>query len=172
MKTLIIYASIHNGNTEKVARAMAEVLDAKLVKPNEIKTDESSEYDLIGFGSGIYFGKHHKSLLDLVSKLQPQNNKKAFIFSTRGIFPVSICHKALKKQLLEKEFEISFYSRGLVTVTIEFKDDVLPNLLHQSKTIVPNRPVRYSALDGSFKGMGVPLWINKSDNAHEPGSSL
>ena len=106
MKTLIIYASIHNGNTEKVARAMAEVLDAKLVKPNEIKTDESSEYDLIGFGSGIYFGKHHKSLLDLVSKLQPQNNKKAFIFSTRGIFPVSICHKALKKQLLEKEFEI------------------------------------------------------------------
>lgn len=106
MKTLIIYASIHNGNTEKIARTMTEVLDAKLVKPNEIKIDELSEYDLIGFGSGIYFGKHHKSLLNLVSKLQLQDNKKAFIFSTRGLFSVSACHKALKKQLSEKEFNI------------------------------------------------------------------
>ncbi|MCK5475275.1 MAG: flavodoxin family protein [Candidatus Pacebacteria bacterium] len=107
MKTLIIYTSIHNGNTEKIARTMAEALDAKLVKPNEIKTDELSRYDLIGFGSGIYSGKHHKSLLDLVSKLQGQNNKKAFIFSTRGLFPISICHKALKKQLSEKGFNIT-----------------------------------------------------------------
>lgn len=106
MKTLIIYASIHNGNTEKVARIMADALDAKLAKPNEIKIDELSEYDLIGFGSGIYFGKHHKSLLDIVSKLQPQNNKKAFIFSTRGLFPVSICHKILKRQLLRKKFNV------------------------------------------------------------------
>ena len=106
MKTLIIYASIHNGNTEKIARTMAEALDAKLVKPNEIKINELSEYDLIGFGSGIYFGKHHKSLLDLVSKLQLQNNKKAFIFSTRGLFPMSLCHKIFKKQLLGKGFNI------------------------------------------------------------------
>ena len=106
MKTLIIYTSIHNGNTEKIARVMTEALDAKLIKPNEIKTDELSEYNLIGFGSGIYFGKHHKSLLDIVSKLQPQNNKKAFIFSTRGLFPMSVCHKIFKRQLLRKEFNV------------------------------------------------------------------
>ena len=106
MKTLIIYASIHNGNTEKIARSMAEALDAKLVKSSEIKTDKLSEYDLIGFGSGIYFGKHHKSLLDFIFQLQGQNNKKAFIFSTRGIFPISVCHRIIKKQLLKKEFEI------------------------------------------------------------------
>lgn len=106
MKTLIIYASIHNGNTEKIAIAISKTLDAKLIKPNEIETNKLSEYDLIGFGSGIYFGKHHKSLLDFVSKLQSQNNKKAFIFSTRGIFPMSACHKILKRQLLRKEFNV------------------------------------------------------------------
>ena len=106
MKTLIIYASIHNGNTEKIARTMTDTLDAKLAKPNEIKTDELSEYDLIGFGSGIYFGKHHKSLLAFISQLQPQNNKKAFIFSTRGLFPISICHKILRRQLLRKRFNV------------------------------------------------------------------
>lgn len=106
MKTLIIYASIHNGNTEKIAIAISKTLDAKLIKPNEIETNKLSEYDLIGFGSGIYFGKHHKSLLDFVSKLQSQNNKKAFIFSTRGIFPMSVCHKILKRQLLRKGFNI------------------------------------------------------------------
>jgi len=106
MKTLIICISIHNGNTEKIAETMAESLDAKIIKPNEIKIDNLSKYDLIGFGSGIYFGKHHRKLLDFVSKLQSQENKKAFIFSTRGIFPMRVCHRALKKQLLEKEFEI------------------------------------------------------------------
>ncbi|MEA2098104.1 MAG: flavodoxin family protein [Patescibacteria group bacterium] len=106
MKTLIIYASIHNGNTEKIAIAISKTLDAKLIKPNEIEINKLSEYDLIGFGSGIYFGRHHKSLLDFVSKLQSQNNKKAFIFSTRGIFPMSVCHKILKRQLLRKGFNI------------------------------------------------------------------
>ena len=106
MKTLIICISTYHGNTEKIAKAMAETLDAKLVKPNEIETVELSQYDLIGFGSGIYFGKHHKSLLDFVSKLQLQDNKKAFIFSTRGLFFTSIWHKSLKKQLLEKGFKI------------------------------------------------------------------
>ena len=85
---------------------MAESLDAKIIKPNEIKIDDLSKYDLIGFGSGIYFGKHHRKLLDFVSKLQPQENKKAFIFSTRGLFPVPICHKVLRKKLLEKGFKI------------------------------------------------------------------
>jgi hypothetical protein len=31
-----------------------------------------AEYDLIGFGSGIYYGKHHKTLLDFVAGLPQQ----------------------------------------------------------------------------------------------------
>jgi Flavodoxins len=76
MKTLIIYISIHHGNTEKVAKAMTEVLNAKLVKPYEVDTTTLSRYDLIGFGSGIYFGKHHENLLRFVDSLPMQENKK------------------------------------------------------------------------------------------------
>lgn len=37
------------------------------------------------FGSGMYDGKHHKSLFELADKLSQVTDKKAFIFSTCGI---------------------------------------------------------------------------------------
>jgi len=62
MKTLIIYNSTHHGNTKKIAKVMTEILNAELVKSDEVDITTLSKYDLIGFGSGIYYGKHHKSL--------------------------------------------------------------------------------------------------------------
>jgi hypothetical protein len=47
---------------------------------------------LIGFGSGIYNGEHHKSILDLADSIDRQNNKKAFIFSTSTV-PLEVVHK-------------------------------------------------------------------------------
>lgn len=120
MKTLIIYISIHHGNTEKIAEAMAEVLDAKLVKPREVGTTTLSKYDLIGFGSGIYYHKHHKGLLDLIGRLPDLKRKKAFIFSTSGVRKMPVFNnfdKQLKKKLLEKGFNIigEFSCRGFDT---------------------------------------------------------
>ncbi|MCK4358430.1 MAG: flavodoxin family protein [Candidatus Cloacimonetes bacterium] len=115
MKTLLIYVSIHHGNTEKIAKVMAKVLNAKLVKPNEIDINELSKYDLIGFGSGIYGGKHHKVLLNFVDKLFQGQNKKAFIFSTSGTN--KDYNKSLKEKLLEKGFDIvgEFSCKGFDT---------------------------------------------------------
>ncbi|MCK5629471.1 MAG: flavodoxin family protein [Nanoarchaeota archaeon] len=117
MKTLIIYISIHQGNTEKIAKAMAGILNAKLINPDEVKIDELSQYDLIGFGSGIYFQKHHKSLLNLVDKLPKLQNKNAFIFSTRGMGPVRFYHRLLRNKLLKKGFNIAgeFSCKGFDT---------------------------------------------------------
>lgn len=84
MKSLIIYQSTHHQNTEKIAQVMAEVLGAKIVKPSEIKPEEINNYDLIGFGSGVYFGQYHRALVDFIKKLPRFENKKAFIFSTSG----------------------------------------------------------------------------------------
>ena len=64
---------------------MAKELNADLVRTNQIKDLDVSGYDLIGFGSGIYFGKHHISLLNLIKDLRGLNNKKVFIFSTSGL---------------------------------------------------------------------------------------
>jgi flavodoxin len=69
MKVLIVYTSFHHFNTLKIAQEIAKVLHAKLVKPNEINPQDVVKYDLVGFGSGIYFWKHHKSLLEFVDRL-------------------------------------------------------------------------------------------------------
>jgi len=109
MKNLIVYASMHHGNTEKVAKAIAEILNAELVKPHEVDITTLSKYDLIGFGSGIYYVKHHSSLLGLIDKLPTLKNKKAFIFSTSGLRKIRFfheCDKALKRNLLDKGFDI------------------------------------------------------------------
>lgn len=106
MKILIVYQSVHHGNTKKVAEAMAKVLKAKLAKPSEVKN--VAQYDVIGFGSGIYFWRHHISLLRFVDKLPQLQNKKAFIFSTAGLkaYGFTLMHHALKKRLLAKGFKI------------------------------------------------------------------
>ena len=65
MKPPIVCVSIHHGNTLKIAEAMAEVLEAEILSPRQVITKRLSDYDLIGLGSGIYFGKHHRSLLEL-----------------------------------------------------------------------------------------------------------
>jgi flavodoxin len=90
-------------NTEKVAKAMADVLGAKLAQPEEVDPASLAEYDLIGFGSGIYMGKHHKTLLDFAGKLE-QQNKAAFVFSTTGSGKNQ--QKALLELLRQKGFEI------------------------------------------------------------------
>ena len=125
MKTLIICISIHRCNTEKIARAIAEVLDAKLLKPGEVNVSNLSEYDLIGFGSGIFFQKHHKALLNLVDRLPKAENKKAFIFSTSAVRKMRLFNdfdKPLKEKLLEKGFDIigEFSCRGFMRWSPKF----------------------------------------------------
>jgi len=99
---------------------MAKALDAELLQVKQVDASVLEQYDLIGFGSGIYFGKHHKSLLDLVDKLPSLRNKKAFIFSTSGLRKVRSIHdfhRPLKQKLHRKGFEIigEFSCRGYDT---------------------------------------------------------
>jgi flavodoxin len=109
MKSLIICKSIHVGNTEKIARRMAKILNADLIEPKECNLNQMKEYDLIGFGSGIYSAKHHKSLLDLADKLPQVNNKSVFIFSTAGVTgekKVTKDHSVLREKLQTKGYKI------------------------------------------------------------------
>ncbi len=120
MRVLIVYISVHHGNTEKVARTMANVLDADLAQVREANATVLEQYDLIGFGSGIYFGRHHESVLDFVDKLSVPRNKKAFIFSTSGLRRIPLVHdfdRSLRKKLQRKGFSViaEFSCRGLDT---------------------------------------------------------
>jgi flavodoxin len=120
LKIAIVYVSIHHGNTEKVAKVFAKILNADLKKPEQIGPNGLLNFDLIGIGSGIYFGKHHKSLLEFAEKLPP-TNKKAFIFSTNGgnigRMKSENFHKPLRTILTAKGFNIvgEFNSPGFDT---------------------------------------------------------
>jgi flavodoxin len=120
MKPLIIYTSVHHGNTERVAKVIANVLNADLLQLGQATTSVLEHYDVIGFGSGIYFGKHHRNLLNFVDILPEAGNKKAFIFSTSGLRKIRFVHsfdKPLRAKLQLKGFDIigEFSCRGLDT---------------------------------------------------------
>ena len=84
IKTLLVLVSFHHNNTEKIAQVFSQILDAQIKTPRQVNPTELEEYDLIGFGSGIYSDQHHRSLFNLVEKLARVDNKKVFIFSTSG----------------------------------------------------------------------------------------
>lgn len=115
MKVLIVYNSVHHRNTEKIAKVIADELKAKMVKSTEEEVNKLSEYDLIGFGSGIYMSKHHESILQLVEKLPSGKDKKAFVFCTSG--SLKNYNEPLKEKLTAKGFQVvgEFSCKGFDT---------------------------------------------------------
>jgi len=105
MKILIVYRSYHRMNTQKVARAMAEATGATLVTVDEVRPEDLDGYDLVGFGSGIYGGKHHKDLFALVEKMPSEEGRKVFVFSTSGLMKDEF-HRPLRDALAGKGYRI------------------------------------------------------------------
>ena len=67
MKTAIVYASVHHGNTKKIIDEIAKTNDVELIDATQTVEKDLSEYDLIGFASGVYGGKFHQSVLKFAS---------------------------------------------------------------------------------------------------------
>jgi flavodoxin len=120
MKSILVVISIHHNNTVKIAEVMGKELNAQIKKPQEINPEELKNYDLVGFGSGIYGAKHHRSLLNLADTLPKAEIKKCFIFSTAGITSKNKTmsdHSPLKEKLQEKGYMIigDFQCKGFNT---------------------------------------------------------
>jgi flavodoxin len=113
-KAIIFLCSFHHGNTRKVANAIAPEIHAPVLNVNEIDLENIDfstleEYELIGFGSGIDSNKHYQLLLNFAEKLPLVKNKKAFVFSTSGIYnekQMRSNHKILCNILQNKGFVI------------------------------------------------------------------
>lgn len=118
-KSLLVLYSYHHHNTEKVAKVIAPVLGAEIKWSEDVNPEELKEYDFIGFGSGIYGGIHHKTLLELADKLPETTDKKVFIFSTSagGEKSKTIkAHSTLREKLQSKGYLIvdEFQCRGFL----------------------------------------------------------
>jgi flavodoxin len=84
MNALLVCASRSHGNTTKVANAIAEVLDARVVDVAEFDPSQLVGCDLVGFGSGIYAMSFDDQLRRLVASLPPVHGTNAFVFATSG----------------------------------------------------------------------------------------
>jgi flavodoxin len=113
MKILLLCVSVHHQNTAKIANKLSEVLNAPVKLPSDVTIEELSNYNMIGFGSGIYSQKHHPVLLNFIDKIPAEIRKTAFIFSTSGIsrkFAVKNSiddpHKVISDMLIRKNWLI------------------------------------------------------------------
>ena len=122
-KSVIFLYSYHHNNTQKIGNAIAAKINASIIDINNNSEPIDLEtYDLVGFGAGIDTGKHYPKMIEYVEKLPNVQYKKAFIFSTSGIYNAKKMlndHKALRNLLQNKGFEIvsEFGCKGHDTVS-------------------------------------------------------
>lgn len=98
MRKAIVYASVHHGNTEKLVKRIAEACQVDLIDTVKQQEADLSDYDMIGFASGIYYSKFHQSILKFAEKNTPED-KKVFLICTYG---GSENYKSIE-QILEKK---------------------------------------------------------------------
>lgn len=96
-RSLIVVFSYHHKNTEKIARVIADVLEASVKTPDQVSSEDLQGYDLIGFGSGIYSGTFAPSILHCIEQVPQDNTKKAFLFSTYGAPAAFVDQKFVEK---------------------------------------------------------------------------
>ncbi len=119
--TLIVCKSVHHHNTWQLAECLGEVLAADVVDPEAVTSELISRYDLIGFGSGVYYGRMHPTLFEVLRCLRRRkggghgSGVAAFVFSTSGLPVFSpLWHRPLKARLAREAVPIigEFACRG------------------------------------------------------------
>lgn len=80
-KAVIIYASTHHGSTRKLAEAIANQYGIHLIDATKQQEADLSAYDLIGFASGIDFGKFYEVVEQFLEKNLPENKRVFFLYT-------------------------------------------------------------------------------------------
>ncbi|MCI6319904.1 MAG: flavodoxin family protein [Clostridiales bacterium] len=82
MKTAIVYYSKHHGNTKQLVDALAEAFDGMdLIDAASTPYADLRGYEQVGFASGIYYSKFHKSVLHLAETCLPEGKPVFFLYT-------------------------------------------------------------------------------------------
>lgn len=84
MKVIIVYASVHHGNTKKVVDAIAKENEVDFIDATVIREKDLSNYDLIGFASGIYGFNLHQAIVNFAAVNLP-TYKRVFLITTSAM---------------------------------------------------------------------------------------
>ena len=119
MKVILVCKSVSHGNTQRVAEAIGQVLGGRVVAPADIDPAELADYDLVGFGSGIYNMAFHPELRRFIAAVPTGHQGTAFVFRTSG-FPEPPFRRyvtSLTRDLETKGFDVvdAFDCRGFDT---------------------------------------------------------
>lgn len=105
-KSAIIYHSYHHGNTKKILEAIKEKFNFELYTVEEAFNKDFSNYDLIGFASGIEAGQIYRKLLDFIKNYNYHcENQKSFLITTSG-FHSEIFSRSAIKAIKNKKFKL------------------------------------------------------------------
>ena len=102
-KIAIIYASTHHGSTKKLVDAISEKYDITQIDATNQEKADLSQFDMIGFASGIDFGKFYTSVEEFMVNNLPENKKIFFLYTcakTSERFTKSVKEKALEKDAI------------------------------------------------------------------------
>lgn len=81
MKIAIVYASTHNGNTGKLVRGIGKAMEVTLIDAEQENRRDLSGYDLIGFASGIAFGRFYDSVENFLKENLPREKQVFFLYT-------------------------------------------------------------------------------------------
>ena len=81
MSTVIVYYSKHHGNTKKLLDAIAAAEDVTLIDVTAAAAADLTNFDRIGFASGIYYNSFAKQLLAFASEHLPEKKDVFYIFT-------------------------------------------------------------------------------------------
>ena len=99
-KTVIVYASKHHGNTFKLIKAISDKYEIAIIDAMKETQVDLQEYDIIGFASGIDFGKFYLEIENFAREKLPLQKEVFFLYTCamdREGFTNSIKEIALEK---------------------------------------------------------------------------
>lgn len=80
-KIVIIYASTHHGNTYKLVKAISEKYHIAIIDATQESAGNLQDYDVIGFASGIDFGRFYATVEKFAKENLPVEKKVFFLFT-------------------------------------------------------------------------------------------
>ena len=99
-KTVIVYASKHHGNTFKLIKAISDKYEIEIIDAMKETHVDLQEYDIVGFASGIDFGKFYLEIENFARENLPFQKEVFFLYTCamdREGFTDSIKEIALEK---------------------------------------------------------------------------
>ena len=100
-KIAVIYASKHHGSTRKLVDAIAQRHEITRIDAMQQSEADLSEYDVVGFASGIDFGKFYDCVEQFLDENLPDGKRVFFLYTCAkpsDRFTQSIKYKAAQKQ--------------------------------------------------------------------------